>query len=296
MELKKINGNTGVILAPTNIGVYTFKSKQCIIIDTGIGNTFARRIESTLDEQGIKPKYIINTHHHSDHTGGNKYFRDNYPGVQVYTTETCKVFLENPHLGSVILYGGYPIKEVLGKPICTQVDSVLQEGVIKINDEKFQILELKGHAEDGIGIVTPDRVCFLGDSLFSHDILEKYSFPFLFNIDDTYKTLKKIKEIDADYFVLGHDKDVLDKEKFLKLIDSNEENLKNYEEQIIELLAQPATKEDLLQNISILNDLPLNVKQYFLNMCTISGFLAYLEEKEIIKCSLEEGKIYYYVG
>ena len=34
MELTKIKGSTYYINAPTNIGIYVFKNKNCLIIDT----------------------------------------------------------------------------------------------------------------------------------------------------------------------------------------------------------------------------------------------------------------------
>ncbi len=35
MELTKIKGNSYYINFPTNIGVYIFKNKNCLLIDTG---------------------------------------------------------------------------------------------------------------------------------------------------------------------------------------------------------------------------------------------------------------------
>ena len=38
MELNKVNGNTYYIDNPTNIGVYLYKNKYCMMVDTGIDN------------------------------------------------------------------------------------------------------------------------------------------------------------------------------------------------------------------------------------------------------------------
>lgn len=291
----KINGNTNLILGGTNIGVYTFKSKQCILFDTGINNTSSRKIDNMLKSLGLKPKYIINTHHHSDHTGGNKYFYECYPGIEIYCSPICKVYLENEFLESSILYGGNPIKELCNKGMCSKVHEVLEEEFIKINDEKFQILNLSGHAESQIGIVTPDRVCFTGDSVFSEEVLEKYSFPFLYNVEKTLESLSRLRDADADYFVISHSKEILKKKEFMCLIEKNIRNIEFYENQILEILLQPLTKEDLMQNIIILNELSLNIKQYFLDISSLSGFLTYLKDKNLINYSLEDGKVYYYV-
>ncbi len=98
MELTKINGNTYFINAPTNIGVYTYKNKNCLLIDTGINNTAARKIDNILIENKLHAKYIINTHSHIDHCGGNNYFKDNYTGSLIYSSAKEKLFMENQEL------------------------------------------------------------------------------------------------------------------------------------------------------------------------------------------------------
>ena len=59
LELNKIKGNTYFIDGPTNIGVYAFKNKFCILIDSGLDNSAARKIDDILKENKLHPKYII---------------------------------------------------------------------------------------------------------------------------------------------------------------------------------------------------------------------------------------------
>lgn len=294
MELTKINGNSYYINAPTNVGVYTFKNKNCILIDTGTGNTYARKIEKILEENSLHPKYIINTHCHFDHCGGNTYFQENYPGSLVYASPKERMLMEYPEVQGAILFCSHPIKKIQKSMPPFKVDYTLEEGVTKINDEKFTIIYLEGHSPQCIGILTRDKVCFVGDAIFSHDILDKYSFPYLYNIEDSINTLNKLKEVDAEYFVISHSTKILNKEDFLKLIDVNLKNIDNYKNQILELLEQPLSRESLMENLTILNDLSVNFKQYHLNFASLSGFLSYLCEKGLIDVSVEDGNVYYF--
>ena len=294
MELTKINGNTFYINAPTNIGVYSFKNKNCILVDTGINNSGARKIDNVLLENNLHTKYIINTHSHSDHCGGNNYFRSTYPGCVVYTSYKEKIYMENSELNSNMLYSSTALKEIDKDSKDTVVDYVIDYGIVKINDEKFEIISLKGHSPEGIGIITPDRVCFLGDSIFSHSTLDKYSFPYLFNIEETLQTLNKIKEINADYFVAGHAEGIILREEIEELADRNIQNINYYAEQILDILDRPYTKEEILENILILNDLYVNFRQYHLNYSSMSAFLTYLCENQKITYSVENGRVYYY--
>lgn len=294
MELKKIKGNTYYIMAPTNIGVYSYKNKNCLLIDTGINNSAAKKIDDILIANGLHTKYILNTHGHYDHCGGNGYFKNNYTGCQIYASRKEKLFMENPELRSTMLYTSSPVKELELEAKELVVDFILQEGTTKVNDEKFHIITLKGHSPESIGIITPDKVCFLGDAIFSDKILDKYSFPYVYDIGECINTLNLIKEIDADHFLISHAEREIDKQELLKLVDRNLENVNEYIQQMLELLDKPLSKEELLENIIILNDLYINFRQYHLNFSSLSAFLSYLCNKKLITYSVENGKVYYY--
>lgn len=294
MELNKIKGNTYYIDSPTNIGVYAFKNKFCLLIDSGLNNSSAKKIDETLKNNNLHPKYIINTHGHLDHCGGNHYFKENYSGTLVYTSRKEKVYMENPELLSVIAFSSNPTKKLSQNIKPFEVDFILDYGINKINEEKFEILQMSGHSQEHIAIITPEKVCFLGDSIFSYETLEKYPLPFLFDIDATIETLNRAKDIDADYFLISHGKSVLSREEFLDLIDKNLYNIERHIKTIIELLDQPYTREDILENILILNDISVGMKKYLVDLSSVSAFLSYLYDKNLIDCSIQDGKLYYF--
>jgi glyoxylase-like metal-dependent hydrolase (beta-lactamase superfamily II) len=294
MNLEKIKGNTYYINAPTNIGVYSFKNKNCILVDTGINSTQARKINSVLLENKLHPKFIINTHGHLDHCGGNNFFTEEYPGCLVYTSQKEKVYMENIELDSIMIYSSIPSREIEKFRKSFKVDFTLEYGINKINDEKFEILPLKGHSAEQIGIVTPEKVCFLGDSIFSKEIMEKYGIPYLLHIGDSENSLNYMKEIDADYFVISHSDGVIERKGFLELIELNLQNVDKFKHMILELLEQPLTREDILENICVLNDYRLSFKQYHLYIASITAFLTNLFDAGLIEYSIENGRLYYF--
>ncbi|HEX3010602.1 MAG TPA: MBL fold metallo-hydrolase [Syntrophomonadaceae bacterium] len=294
MQLIKIKGNTYYIDAPTNIGVYVFKNKTCLLIDTGIDNSQAAKIDEIIKENGLHPRYIINTHTHTDHCGGNNYFKKNYPGCVVYASEEEKIFLEHPDLHNTILFSASPLKQ-LGKTSKNGgVDFILEYGTLRLDEKRLEIYALPGHTADHIGVVTPENVCFCGDALFSENIMNKYSLPNLFDIESSRSTLAFIKNIETDFFVIGHMEGFIDREEAVKLAEANLENINTFEEQILELLEQPLTREDLLENIAVLNDLILDFKEYHLAFGTISAFIKYMCERHSITFTIENGKLYYF--
>ncbi len=294
MNLNKIKGNTYYIDGPTNCGIFIFKNKNCLIVDTGINNSEAKKIDNLLIENKIHPKFIINTHGHLDHCGGNLYFKKNYPGCLVYASKKESILMENQELFPSMLSSSYPSRafDKSNKPI--DVDFILDYGINKLNDEKFNVITLPGHSIEHIGIITPEKVCFLGDSIFSSEILDKYSFPYLYNIEESLSSLNKIKDIDADYFLIGHSEKLIERGEISKLADKNISNIYNYKNEILDLLDQPLTREDILENITILNGLSLNFYEYHLDLSGVSAFLSYLYNDKLIDHSVEDGKLYFF--
>lgn len=63
---------------------------------------------------------------------------------------------------------------------------------------------------------------------------------------------------------------------------------------LIELLDQPLAREDLLAQVAILEELTMDVPQYFLNLSSLSAFISYLKDEGHIACTVENGKLYFY--
>ncbi|MCM1990577.1 MBL fold metallo-hydrolase [Oceanirhabdus seepicola] len=294
MNIDKILGNTYSISAPTNIGVYIFKNKDALIIDTGTGKAFGKKIFKILNENQLKCRFIINTHNHTDHCGGNLFIKENSPNLRIYTSHEERLYIENYQIGAYITYGGNPVEKMKDKNKFSEVDETIEQGKLELNNKGFEIVSLPGHASDGIGIITPDKVAFLGDSIFSESILEKYSLAYVFNIEEFLDSLEKIKSLKCDRYVIGHSDRIYNHEEMEELIEVNRSNIKKYEQEIYDALNNPMTQEDLMERIFILNDLNINKKQYYLNRTTINGYITYLLNKGKIDSMIEGGKLYFY--
>ena len=297
MELTKVNGNTYYIPGSTNIGVFQFKDRYTLLIDTGDNNQQARKICATLNENKMNIKYVLNTHEHVDHSGGNLFICENYPGSIFHASPTAKLFMENDYLFPLYLYGGNPISELsrhFTKNKNFTVDIELAPGEMKINDEKFEIIPLAGHAAGQIGIATRDQVCFLGDALFSEEIIDKYSFPFLYDIETQFKTLDNISQLDYDHFVVAHAARIYQLEEIRSLVELNRENLEKYLSLVLDLLEQPKSREELLEEIIILQDLTPDFKEYYFLLSTTGAMISYLYKKDLLKFQQENGKVFFY--
>ncbi|MGB4504339.1 MAG: MBL fold metallo-hydrolase [Syntrophaceticus sp.] len=293
MNLDKVKDKTYYIKASTNVGVYVFTDNNCLLIDTSFTSGQARTIDETLKKNNLHLKYIINTHTHLDHCCGNLYFQRNYPQCQVYASEPEKPFMENPYLLAALFFSASPLKGLDRSPRCFPVDHYLETGIQKIGEQEFKIIPLYGHTKGQIGILTPDRVCFLGDSIFSTSTLEKYCLPYLFDIGESIKTMHSLLEIDADYFVISHDEGLLTRETLPYLVKRNLENMEKIQMQILELLKKPMSREDLVEQLVINNGLFLNLMEYHIIFSTVSAFLKYLFDQKLIAYDVQKGRLFF---
>lgn len=96
MELRQIGSKTYYIEHDTNIGIYMTGPESVCLIDTGSAGD-GEKIDGILSERGWKIDFIINTHTHIDHIGGNKYLMEKY-GVPAYCTDVDRAFADYPDL------------------------------------------------------------------------------------------------------------------------------------------------------------------------------------------------------
>ncbi|HHW03708.1 MAG TPA: MBL fold metallo-hydrolase [Thermoanaerobacterales bacterium] len=296
MELIKLRGHTYYIPGATNIGVYRYKSGFCMLVDSGIDNTAGKRVLEALDSEKLKVKYIVNTHAHPDHFGADNFIRENHTGTLIATSKVERLFMENNSLEGIVFYGASPMpglsaRVVKGKE--TFVNIELSEGIVELGDKKFEVVPLCGHTPAQIGIVTEDNVLFCGDAFFSEEKLSKYPLPFLFDIKEQFKTLEYLLTTDYDYYIISHSEELIEDPK--ALIRKNIDNLNENIDIILQLLAQPLTREDLAELLIKRYNISMNVPQYFITLTSVSAFLTYLLEKESIHMDIIDGKMYFYV-
>ncbi|HQE04700.1 MAG TPA: MBL fold metallo-hydrolase [Tepidanaerobacteraceae bacterium] len=296
MELKKIRGRTYYIPAATNVGVYRYRNGLCTLVDTGINNTAGRKIIELLEDNNLKIKYIINTHAHPDHFGANNFIKEKYPGVQILTSYKEKLFMENSFLEQTVLYGAAAMPGLSARILKAQdtaVDLVVDEGITELDNKKFEIVSLEGHSIGQIGVATEDSVLFCGDAFFSEDKMDKYPFPFVFDLEAHLKTLEFLLGSNFECYMISHCDGPLDNPK--PLIQKNIDNINHNLEIILDYLSQPLTREDLTELIIKKYDIDMNLSQYFITISSVGAFLTYLLEKQSINMDIIDGKMYFYV-
>ena len=135
------------------------ETREAAVIDPG-GDP--RAILNLLKENNLTAQYIINTHGHIDHIGGNQGVKD-ATGAKILIHAKDAKMLVNPASNFSFLFGN--------KVISPPADQLIDQGdIIKIgNTVELEVIHTPGHSPGGICLKTGD-IIFVGDTLFQGSI------------------------------------------------------------------------------------------------------------------------------
>lgn len=140
------------------------ETKQCVIIDPGCYTPSEKdELIRFIEQQGLMPVKLLNTHCHIDHMLGNKFIADKFAlGLEMHK-------LDLPMLHAVMVYGEkwglFP--EPSPDPV-----TLLEEGdVVTFGNSSLKVLFTPGHSPGSISFYSDkDRFVIAGDVLFFQSI------------------------------------------------------------------------------------------------------------------------------
>ena len=172
-----------------------------ILIDTLYFPEETKAIKEFLEErQGLKIRYVINTHYHADHTQGTYLF----PEAQIVSHAMCRQLLDS--LGREGLTDAQAQMPELEEVQIILPELVFAEGVLNLylGGKTLQLIHMPGHSMDMIGVyVTNNQILFASDN----------SMPVPTIFDGSHKALvssmHKMLELEPDTIVQGHGEVIL---------------------------------------------------------------------------------------
>lgn len=273
MELIKVADKTYYIKADTNIGIYKTGEKSVCIIDTG-SKGFGEKIDEIISAQGWEIDYIINTHTHIDHLGGNEYLMKKY-GIKAYCAERDIPFAHFDEFESSFINGGMPgigLRRVFKHPG--------KIGFLPIEENELEGISwiyLPGHTFGMIGVKTSDDIWFLGDAFLSAEYLERKSFGYLYNLDAYINTLEMLKTLEGKLFIPSHG---VAEESIKDILEKNIVNIESVLDYLREITKEYISMDFILQKMYQYMKLRNNVVNQVLLSSTMKGYIQYLRNKD----------------
>ncbi|MBU0530585.1 MAG: MBL fold metallo-hydrolase [Candidatus Aenigmatarchaeota archaeon] len=219
MGIQKFGNITLIHLSDIDSNIYVIGDT---VIDTGTGFNYTRLrdVMKMLKMPMSDVKWIINTHCHFDHIGGNGYFLN--AKIAAHEVDANIIETGNKELSAADFFDGNPHPKVL--------DKKLKDGdVIKAGSTELQVIHTPGHTTGSICLYDKkNQFLFSGDTVFENAI-GRVDFS---NSDPTAmkESLQKLSKLAIKKVFPGHGS-VFDKAKLDKVLKTNVEQFQHLVEE-----------------------------------------------------------------
>jgi len=291
--LKHIAGKTFCLDTPAaTLGIYLIDENNCLLIDSGEA-AYGQQVLTFIKEQGWRVSAIINTHAHADHCGANRLIAE-VTGAGIYASASEKIFMENPWLIPYTLFSAHPPRPLTNRfivpPASPDVEAVFP-GSWVIEGASVQFISLNGHSPGHMGVLTPDRVLFAGDSLLSSQAYHTFPCPVVTDVRSQLASLQTLAEGGYDYLCIAHGGWI---DQPLAVIDQNREwLLRLINDVLMAVQKQAMSREQLVHLVIEQRKLPVNTTQYYLAWASVSAVISYLLDHRSIKANYQPTGITY---
>jgi len=148
------------------------ETKEGVIFDpAAYGDEEQNKIKKIIEDNGVKIKYIINTHGHIDHILGNKWAKE-YFNVPILMNEKDMSFYKNVEKQMNMYQLSFPV------PLPPIDEFIDETSKISIGDMEFKILYTPGHSPGSLTFIDKkNKKVFCGDVIFK-DSIGRTDLPF----------------------------------------------------------------------------------------------------------------------
>ncbi len=288
-EWTKLGTETWYFPGPCNIGFC-----NGLVID-GADWKSAPKAVGAMETAGLKPRWLLNTHAHPDHFGGDYLFKE--LGAKLLATREQRPYIEQKELGSLFSYGAvtshreYTAPEHMkARPL--DVDRVITPGTLDLDGARFTLEEHFGHNNDQVSITTPDNIVFLGDILTPEKTLQFFKLIQIISVKDALADIDAVEHMDAKLFVPAHGDAVDDPARLCAL---NRARIMEIIGIALDSCAEPQCKEQVVARVlSRLGVANPQFGNFFMTRVTVGAVLAYLVDENLVDPFIDENCLLVY--
>lgn len=290
--MDQLSDRVWIAAGGTNVGIIRNDTGGCVLIDTGLNDSPARKyLRFIRDELDCEVRAIVTTHGHADHFGANA-FVVKRTGAEVYAPDLDEAVLRHPVMQPMMLFGGADPSDSLRTSFLLAdagpVNGILQPGTQRIADIDVEIMPLGGHSMNQVGVIV-DNVFFAADVVFPDAALEKYRIAYLYCLTDHLASLEKARGVACNYVVPGHGLIETDIER---LADLNLSSINLALDAVRHAITQPQSGDQVASTVFNALGISINTPQaYYLLRPTIGAYLAHLERLGEADQTLVDGSL-----
>ena len=206
MALRHVKGNTWVYEGSTALmPLYMVKENEAVIIDTGFAKTDREGLTKLFDE-AVTLRGIICTHAHFDHSGNVRYLQERY-GVPVAAHIIEAGIATNTESYRANYIGlTYGKTSELFPEECFTADVLIRPGdtTFTLAGAEFTVLPLPGHSAGHTGIITPDNVAYVGDTILDEAEISGAKLPTSMFVQRDLESKANLLHNTCDAYILAH--------------------------------------------------------------------------------------------
>lgn len=205
-HIEHVKGNTYcVITGYCRFPLYKLSDTQAILIDSGLPRDWEGILEC-LQAENLRIKAVLTSHLHPDHVGNHLNLRKAF-GAKLYMTMHAAAICASP-MNQVATYAGIITYRRICQGMVTDVtpDELIDWNAksITVEGATFELIQLPGHSAEHLGIVTPDGVAYLGDTVLSEQVIRALRAPYCVCVELDLASKEFLAGTNYDKYILAH--------------------------------------------------------------------------------------------
>ncbi|MGM0599718.1 MAG: MBL fold metallo-hydrolase [Candidatus Rifleibacteriota bacterium] len=291
MKLQKITNSFSIITGPVNIGVILLEKSRVALIDSGLHSNYGAKVYELLSDYRFKISYILNSHAHADHIGGNAYIQKK-TGCQIFASQLEAPLIRQPLIQAAVLFAGPPIPDLTNKFIMAEPSKVeiLNNNQCLLKELEIETIELAGHSINQKGFKI-GNVAFVADAIFPESFFKKQRLPFVYDPFAQLDTLETLRNTEAEIFTGGH---FAPTSSIGAMIETNFSSIRSGLSFMRKLLQIPQPQDRIIKAFMDHFKLRKTGWEHFLYRTMVNGYLSALYKHKEINFRIMDNLLVWY--